>query len=191
VSADTIVPLIQNAALLVAIAVLADSTGNRWAPGQMARGQVLIGLLVGLAAVAVMATPLRLEPGIIFDVRSVLLSLSGLFFGSVATDLAAVTVDSKRASALGLILNELLTNSLKHAFPAGRAGSVRVSTRTQEGHLSIEVGDDGVGFSRRAPGSSRAGVGLQLVDGLVQQLNGELSRSDQDGTRIEISLPLN
>ena len=84
-------------------------------------------------------------------------------------DLSSASVGVDQAVALGLILNELVTNSLKHAFPLGRAGVVTVTLTRTEGWLSMRVSDDGVGSQPHHPG----GLGLTLVANLVQQLGAE------------------
>ena len=78
----TFIGLINNAALLLALALLYDTIAlKRWA--EKAAVQVLIGIILGAIGIAVMMTPWEFTPGVIFDTRSVLLSVGGLFFGSV------------------------------------------------------------------------------------------------------------
>ena len=70
---------------------------------------------------------------------------------------------------MGLIVNELITNAIKHAFPDGRSGTVCVSLEEEDEHrLRLTVEDDGIGF--RQPRSS--GTGQRLVTALAQQLGG-------------------
>ena len=81
--------LINNAALLLALAVLYDiafsgvESNARWK-------QALVGLVIGLIGVALMLNPWILMPGLIFDTRSVLLSTAGLFFGAIPAAVAVV-----------------------------------------------------------------------------------------------------
>jgi PAS domain S-box-containing protein len=85
--------LVHNAALLLAMALLYDVSTTRWALGRAAARQVPVGLVLGGIGMALMLTPWSLEPGILFDTRSVLLGVSGLFFGTVPTVIAmAITV---------------------------------------------------------------------------------------------------
>ena len=66
---------------------------------------------------------------------------------SVELDLAPVSLTLETAIPLGLILNEQVSNSLKHAFPAGRSGTIRVALRqSTAGALALTVSDDGVGL---------------------------------------------
>ena len=85
---DTVVSLIHNASLLLAIAVLFDLVSEKWRPGEVVYSQVPVGVLLGLMCIAAIATPWAMQDGIIFDSRSILLSLAGLFFGAVAGGIA-------------------------------------------------------------------------------------------------------
>ena len=73
------------------------------------------------------------------------------------------------------MVNELMTNSLKHAFPEGRSGAVRVSLQNEEsGPVILQVGDNGVGLPSDFETKRRGSLGLQLVSDLAKQLSGEL-----------------
>lgn len=89
---------------------------------------------------------------------------------------------------LGLIVNELATNALKHAFPGGRTGTVRVSlSMASNDHLRLCVEDDGVG---RSPGSKQGSVGEHLVDALACQLGGKLvSNASGPGMTSQMIFP--
>jgi PAS domain S-box-containing protein len=84
------VALVQNAALLLALALVFDMSIRHWKLRRVSLQQVLIGLVVGGIGIAVMTTHWQYEPGIIFDTRSVLLSVTGLFFGPLPTIIAAL-----------------------------------------------------------------------------------------------------
>ncbi|WP_424140232.1 sensor histidine kinase [Roseomonas chloroacetimidivorans] len=106
----------------------------------------------------------------------------------IETDLDCVEMPHDRAVMLGLIVNELVTNALKYAFPEGRRGGVQVSFKTtsqEEGCLRVR--DDGVGMGPPRLGSSGTG----LVKRLAQQLGGRIDREDlRQGTGFVICLPL-
>ncbi|MHB8907555.1 MAG: PAS domain S-box protein [Syntrophales bacterium] len=80
--------LVQNVALLLAAAFLFDVAASRWRTGLSVIWQVPVGLAIGAIAVTVMLTPWTFQQGIVFDTRSVLLGISGLFFGPVPTAIA-------------------------------------------------------------------------------------------------------
>ncbi len=96
--------------------------------------------------------------------------------------LAPLVTDAKRASTLGLILNELLTNALKYAFPGGRSGIITVSLTDEGGDMVLEVEDDGVGLPTGFELLSSQGLGLQLVTMLASQLGGSVTFRSGKGT---------
>ena len=61
-------------------------------------------------------------------------------------DGAPLVLGVDQAIPTGLILNELITNALKHAFPDGRSGSIRIEARSQDGRVDLAVMDDGIGM---------------------------------------------
>jgi len=83
--------------------------------------------------------------------------------------------------ATGLVVSELVTNALTHAFPDGRPGVVRVSLAPVDGEKDVllRVADDGIGFSSSIDDSS--GLGLALVRLLAEQLSAELAQSSSEG----------
>lgn len=92
---------VQNAALLLILALIFDlrSRGPEWTRGR--RSQVVLGLLVGAAGVLTMLVPIMPEPGIVLDSRGMLLAISGLFFGPVVTVIAAAMTMAYRVFAIG------------------------------------------------------------------------------------------
>ena len=99
---------------------------------------------------------------------------------------APADVDVEKATAIGLITNELIANSVEHAFP-DRPGRIVVELRAAApGRLRLAVIDNGVGM----PEQTR-GTGLGLVHRLARQLGGRLERvTSRDGTRWELELAL-
>ncbi len=87
----------------------------------------------------------------------------------------------------GLIVTELVSNSLKYAFPEGRPGIIVVSVgKTNEGEYSLVVWDNGIGLPEGMDVSKATSLGLRLVTMLCDQLSGQLSMTSQQGTRTEI-----
>jgi two-component sensor histidine kinase len=94
-----------------------------------------------------------------------------------------LTVDV--AIPCGLIVNELVTNALKHAFPGGRAGTVRVSlSESLEGILDLTVQDDGVGMPAGVDPLNTVSLGLDLVVTFAEQLNAEVTITREKGTHF-------
>jgi PAS domain S-box-containing protein len=102
-----------------------------------------------------------------------------------------VVLDIDRAIPLGLIVNELITNSIKHAFPDGAKGNISVHlTNGGEGEtLRLLIGDDGQGVIRKN-GNDREGLGIRLVEGLMQQVGGKMTLKDETGARYVIVIPV-
>lgn len=102
----------------------------------------------------------------------------------------ALSVD--RAIPCGLILNELITNALKHAYPDGRGGVLRVALRKSQEEITLTVSDDGVGirtgFEVLTPGTSGS-LGMQLVTTLTEQLEGRLELEHNKGTTFRVTFP--
>ena len=107
--------------------------------------------------------------------------------GRIAIDKAdsrPLSVDD--AVSLGLIINELVTNATKHAFPDQRVGCIRVTFEVLNDQSCLSVADDGVGFDERRD----AGMGEDLVRGISRQLGGDLAvRSSKTGSTFRLSIP--
>ncbi|BAM69988.1 sensory transduction histidine kinase [Methanothermobacter sp. CaT2] len=95
-------------------------------------------------------------------------------------------VDVETAVPLGLIVNELLTNAVKHAFPDGE-GMVTVSLRKRNGTVTLEVSDDGAGFPEDIDWESSPSLGLQLVRSLTKQIDGKVEMISDGGTTFRIT----
>jgi two-component sensor histidine kinase len=106
---------------------------------------------------------------------------------AVEVDLSPLMLSTRAAVPLGLVVNELLTNAVKHAFGQGRRGTVRVSLVPEDGTCRLSVADDGDGMAEGATGS---GVGRTLVAAFVSELGGELStESGPGGTCVTVAFP--
>ena len=107
-------------------------------------------------------------------------------------ELPPIELRSNDVMLCGLVVNELVTNAIKHGFPDGRAGEVRVIGKDLGDHrLSIEVSDDGIGMPPGEPFASRSSLGLQLVHVLAQQLNAKVDVSRGRGTKVELTFDVN
>ncbi|MCC5839157.1 MAG: PAS domain S-box protein [Opitutales bacterium] len=93
------------------------------------------------------------------------------------------------AVSCGLIVNELLSNACKHAFPVGRSGRIQISLdRTETEQVwTLSVEDDGIGHDSKV--GSGDGLGLELVTALTRQLNGALAIETTGGCRVAIRFP--
>jgi two-component sensor histidine kinase len=93
-------------------------------------------------------------------------------------------LSANQAAPLGLIINELVENALKYAFPENGDGEIRVEFSSADGELVLTVQDSGVGFD---PAVVRRGVGTRLVQSLSQQLGGRLAYDCSQGTKVRLT----
>ena len=107
----------------------------------------------------------------------------------VDLDLQSIKIASSQASPIALILNELVTNAFKHAFPSQRSGRVAITIRNEAKKLRIVLADDGIGLSKDVP--SADGFGQRLIKSVARQLRADITwRPGHPGTIVEISAPL-
>ncbi|BBB97253.1 MULTISPECIES: sensor histidine kinase [Bradyrhizobium] len=96
-----------------------------------------------------------------------------------------ISLASVQAANIGLIVNELVTNAFKYAFPNERAGAIDVDVKADERRLSIVVKDDGVG----CPSEAKTGMGSRLIKLLAAQMKGSVSRSPlPNGCEVKVVL---
>jgi PAS domain S-box-containing protein len=101
-----------------------------------------------------------------------------------------IYLDVDRAIHVGLIVNELVTNALKHAFPYRRDGRVEVRLRPQGERLELEVRDNGVGLPSDLDLGAAKSLGLRIVQILVRRLEATVTAANAAGASFTISLPL-
>jgi len=110
---------------------------------------------------------------------------------SIVTDLDPIEVGIEQAVPCGLILNELLTNAFKYAFPGRNHGRILVSFHEQvPGTLELTVEDNGIGLSPELRSGRETSLGLRIVGILTNQLDGVLEHQPCAGTRIVLRFPL-
>ena len=97
-----------------------------------------------------------------------------------------VPLDITQAVPCGLIVNELLTNSFKYAFPDDRSGLIEVGFRCADEQCTLEISDNGISLPKNIEPQNAASMGLQLLTLLVQQIKGKLTVDRQAGTRFNI-----
>ncbi|HEX4809977.1 MAG TPA: chemotaxis protein CheB [Bryobacteraceae bacterium] len=100
-----------------------------------------------------------------------------------------LSLDITQAVPCGLIVNELLTNCFKHAFPDGRAGVIEASFECVNDRCVLEVSDNGIGLPETFDAQNSASMGLVLLSLLVQQLKGTIEIGRNSGSRFTISFP--
>ena len=115
--------------------------------------------------------------------HSVLQSESTVSIELIA-DTSPVRVPYDLASNLGMIVNELVTNAIKHAGPDNRTISLKLEHA--DGHINILVADNGVGFPQVTKNAGTAMQGSGLIDALVKRSGGTISRTNQGGAHVAV-----
>jgi two-component sensor histidine kinase len=106
----------------------------------------------------------------------------------VRTEIATMELGIDVAIPCGLIINELVSNSFKHAFPDGRRGEIMVRLHIEaEGRIVLSVGDDGIGLPPGADYQQNSTLGAKLVTGLAKQIAGTLEVKSDHGTMVQVN----
>lgn len=106
-------------------------------------------------------------------------SLSGKI--ALHTDLQRTDLVLDQAIPCGLILNEIIGNALKHAFPDQREGEIHISLKEEGGKVAIRVSDNGIGLPKGFDPKEHGNLGMELVETLVDQLDGSIGREAAQG----------
>jgi two-component sensor histidine kinase len=99
-------------------------------------------------------------------------------------------LETNTAVPLGLIINEIVTNSLKHAFVDRKEGTIFIRLHNpQNGHFSLIIGDNGVGFdsSKTIQLNPEQTMGEELIEVFTRQINGEIQKLEQEGTLYKLT----
>jgi two-component sensor histidine kinase len=103
-------------------------------------------------------------------------------------DVEPLEIDVSQAVPLGLILNEAITNSIKYAFPNGREGLISISLAETEPHrYLLSISDNGIGMPTNGQSKKQSSLGMSLMAGLSEDLNGNFYIDSYNGTKIEVS----
>lgn len=98
-------------------------------------------------------------------------------------------VELTKAVPVGLIVNEIITNSIKHAFPIeGKEPKIKLAIEKKSNNLIVDISDNGVGFERSGFSNDKS-LGLSLIDSLVEQIDGKLIFENLDGARYKLMVP--
>jgi two-component sensor histidine kinase len=103
------------------------------------------------------------------------------------TAIDALIMDVDLVIPLGLILNELITNSLKYAFPYEREGELQITLRQTNNQIILTVKDNGIGFPENTLTEKKDSLGSKLIQAFVQKLKGNMKAYNQDGAIVEIN----
>jgi two-component sensor histidine kinase len=106
-------------------------------------------------------------------------------------DIKDVFLDVDSSIHCGLLVNEIISNSFKHAFPGGRKGRVWMEMKKDGDHISMVVGDDGIGLPPAMDVEDTGTLGIQLVTSLASQLGATLELDRSKGTVYRIRFTQN
>lgn len=113
--------------------------------------------------------------------------IMGMFSGGatvrVAMDVGDFSLSTKLLPPLGIIINEILTNTMKYAFKGRAEGSIALSASLRDGTVRIEIGDDGVGLPVGLDFEGSSSFGLMLIKTLARQLGGRIELERGAGTK--------
>ena len=102
-------------------------------------------------------------------------------------DVENIVIDINKAIPCGLIINELITNAFKHAFPNGQNGKITITMNQHDKNSYILIiSDNGIGLQENLDFKKTESLGLQLVTGLVRQLQGNIDVDRTTGTKFTI-----
>jgi len=104
----------------------------------------------------------------------------------IATNLADLELETRKALPLGLIINELIINGFKYAYPDGRSGEIRIELKEADSKTALSVSDDGIGKKAGLVLAGGEGSGGALIETLAGQIGAEVRSFSGPGTRVEI-----
>jgi two-component sensor histidine kinase len=99
-----------------------------------------------------------------------------------------IMVDINTAVPLGLLMNELVSNALKHAFPGGQEGTIGLSGGEDGARITLIVWDNGIGVPEELDWRNTASLGMRLVTSLTDQIDGTITLDRKNGTAFTISV---
>ena len=119
-------------------------------------------------------------------IKSLLISFIKYPNIKITSQVDSIRLPITKAIPCGLIVNELVTNAIKYAFPDDKKGNIIISLIEGEEHFTLTVRDDGIGMSK-IDFSNIKTLGLTLVDSLTKQLNGHIETNSENGTSFQIN----
>lgn len=104
-------------------------------------------------------------------------------------DIEKITLSLDNTIPTGLIVNELLSNAIKHAFPGENTGAITVNLKQELNNINLSIKDNGAGFDDYIDFYNSPSLGLQLVNTLIEQINGTINFSSKknEGTNVFIT----
>jgi two-component sensor histidine kinase len=107
---------------------------------------------------------------------------------SMSLEIEEMILDVDTIIPIGLIVNELVSNALKHAFPDGRHGEISVRLQELNQKLVLTVSDDGIGMKGTWEDTDATSFGFRLIQAFRDKLNADLNLKTQKGTYVEMAI---
>ena len=122
-----------------------------------------------------------------------LLSQAAQVFGgelplNIETEIDDFTLDAGKLSRLGIVINELVTNSLKYAFAGVASPTIKLRVVQHGSRIHLEYDDNGIGLPESFSVNSAEGFGMQLILAMMQQIGGTIRAESQGGARFTLDL---
>ena len=105
----------------------------------------------------------------------------------IKSNVEPISLDINTAIPLGLIVNEIVTNSLKHAFPEGQEGEINIDFHPNNNYYEFTVKDNGIGFPTDLDFQNTNSLGLQMITSLTDQIDGKIELNKGHGTEFKIT----
>ncbi len=102
------------------------------------------------------------------------------------SDIESINLDMEKTIPLGLIINDLLVNSMNHAFPDGNDGNVYIKFKTENDRYILTLQDDGIGLPDDFDLNNLTSMGLTIVNNLILQLDGNFNTFDCSGAGFKL-----
>jgi PAS domain S-box-containing protein len=137
----------------------------------------------------VLTEPMSVRQFLVPLIDEIVEILSPLSPVQVSADMDDVRLDPSSLTTIGIAVNELVTNSVKHAFPGKEVGHISVVTTCTDSRVILTYRDDGPGFSGDAPGGAAGGFGMKLVEMMIENLGGKMRVHPGRKLRIDLEVP--
>lgn len=105
------------------------------------------------------------------------------------TEADAISLGIEQAIPCGLIVNELISNAFKHAFPNGREGEVKISLELSNNNIIMRISDNGIGLDEKIDFDNSTTLGIPLIQALTKQLEGSIKLESNNGTVFTLTFP--
>jgi two-component sensor histidine kinase len=109
---------------------------------------------------------------------------------NIQLDIEPVTVSMTQAIPLALIINEIITNAILHAFKRTGKGEILVSMHQADDNVKLVISDNGVGINLKEKKTCAETLGMVLINGLSEDINGEIMIENKQGTSVTLVFPV-